>query len=136
MTLTPTNLLEGVARALCAINFAKNGCEGEFGTVDDCWWSFVDEAQAIFSHIEEKGLVLLQGWQPIKTAPKNRTIDLWVVWSDGDARRKPDSFWNDAQQSWQVGNFCLSQFMDKGVRATHWMLPPPAPAALTQESER
>jgi hypothetical protein len=38
--------VEAVARALCALNFRKKGCEGEFGNVDDCWFAFTDEARA------------------------------------------------------------------------------------------
>ena len=38
-------LVEREARAMCKANFDKEGCEGEFGSVDDCWWTFADDAR-------------------------------------------------------------------------------------------
>lgn len=38
--------IERKARELCAANFASKGSEGEFGSVDDCWFAFVGEARA------------------------------------------------------------------------------------------
>ena len=48
-----TSLVERVARALCEANFAAKGAEGEFGTVDDCWFAFTDAAQAAIAAIPD-----------------------------------------------------------------------------------
>jgi hypothetical protein len=47
-------MVEEMARALCALNFAKKGCEGDYGNVDDCWFAFVDEAQAAATIAERR----------------------------------------------------------------------------------
>lgn len=49
LSQSPNNQVEAKARELCAANFAAKGCEGPFGTVDDCWWAFEDEARAALS---------------------------------------------------------------------------------------
>jgi len=46
------NRVEGVARELCRLNFARQGCEGEFGNVDDCWFAFKDDAEAVLASLE------------------------------------------------------------------------------------
>lgn len=67
-------------------------------------------------------------WQPIAEAPRDGTvIDLWVVWSDGMEGRKASAFWNAEAEQWQIGSFHLGQFMDKGVRATHFRRLPAGP---------
>lgn len=80
-------------------------------------------------------------WQPIETAPKDRTrIDLWIVKFGVDNKplrgwRVADAFWNE--HAWVV--WCLTRMPDGtdetdeyaiADTATHWMpLPEPPPGS-------
>lgn len=65
------------------------------------------------------------GWQPVETAPKDGTrVDVWVDWSDGDASRVTDAYWNS--KCWQLGLYSENQYKLR-PRVTHWMHRPPPP---------
>ncbi|MCJ8139580.1 hypothetical protein [Falsirhodobacter halotolerans] len=81
------------------------------------------------------------GWQAIATAPTDGTvIDLWdgTRWTDcywgvphhdcGEAGRYCDSDWHSLKNGWVCGTF--NEALD--AEPTHWMPPPPAPAALAK----
>ena len=72
-------------------------------------------------------------WQPIESAPRDREIDLWVVWPDS-ASRWADAKWMEAgsHKCNGPGNWCsregfpLHAFTQRPT-ATHWRDKPPPP---------
>lgn len=93
--------------------------------------TYAADAEAAQALRSQQAAIEKMSWQPIETAPKNRPVDLWVVWSNGNQARYAASFWNHEAESWQIGQYWLSQYVDKGVKATHWMVPPEPPALST-----
>lgn len=70
-------------------------------------------------------------WKPIKSAPKDRKIDLWAkIWlADGDrftAERFPDCRWDTGDSMCNRGPSWSN--LPKGYHPTHWMERPEGPA--------
>jgi hypothetical protein len=64
-----------------------------------------------------------EGWQPIETAPKDRSsVDLLVP-CYGESFRLTDCFWEKSSHSW----FCRGNGRYCPYPPSHWMPPPPPP---------
>lgn len=91
-------------------------------------------AESTLSTLSADAIRQGEGWQPIKTAPRDGTLlDLWVLFPAHEdmpesSLRRADSFWSEKRQDWMIGNgFALAQYAAKPV-ATHWMRRPDGPA--------
>lgn len=71
-------------------------------------------------------------WQPIETAPKDRTVMLWVPdgvwsratfgeWDDEKYARKPKPYWNTELRRWR------GVIWQRAHQPTHWAPIPEGP---------
>jgi hypothetical protein len=70
---------------------------------------------------------LVEGWQPIETAPKDGTrVDVWAFWPETLAsERTANAYFDRTEGDWYLGVFMSHQYMMPPI-ITHWMpLPPP-----------
>ncbi len=67
-----------------------------------------------------------EGWQPIDTAPKDRSV--LVYWPDGDSVHVGIAWFGPNMQAWLVTNV-------GPVAPTHWMPLPPAPAVSPDQEK-
>jgi hypothetical protein len=128
----PTKLDEIRAKALCGLFHRENYLSTASSIyLEMRWKSFIPEARAIRAADEAAGLVTVQGWQLIGTAPKDGSPS--IFFSPGNKNAEPvgarkshikvDRFskdWPAARLQWPEAPY------------THWMHLPPPPVAQVE----
>jgi hypothetical protein len=112
---TRDDVIEAIARGICVARYGHlRGYEGREA-------QYHKEAQATLAAQEALGLVLVQGWQPIESAPRDGGhIDVWA-----NGLRYADAYWDGE-------GFAVLDSTGYGVEVehpTHWMPLPASPIA-------
>jgi hypothetical protein len=110
MTMTPTTVRDNL-KALSAYLYESSGPD------------FMYEAV-------EQAIVLLEGWRPIETAPKDGTkVDLWRLsdkWQAvAEGRRITDAWFADGR--WRHEDYDYGHERSVSGHITHWMPLPEGP---------
>jgi hypothetical protein len=127
MQLDPKALIEEAVQASIDAGLAVNGEHGVAAARH--------AARFMFNALQAVQPVVTDGWQPIYTAPKDGTVvDLWCnppgSLSTGP-ERTPDCWFYDGYW-WVRDEQYGDEFNRRSVHnATHWMLKPQPPTALT-----
>jgi hypothetical protein len=121
-----------------AIRKAGDEAIGMDGCVNDVW---LDPA-AFRRALAEQGMVVEQGWQPIETAPKMKTILLFAVTDIGEGGtvknwKMATGFWHSGfvdhrdMSPWQWDGRQLAKY---DIQPTHWRALPDAPVIAAAEN--
>ena len=71
-------------------------------------------------------------WQPIKTAPKDRLIDVWTIGYGAEPLRMADCYYDRICDEWRTSRPSGRLMCIKAKYVTHWMNIPAPPAPQTE----
>jgi hypothetical protein len=121
---TRDDVIEAIARGITQSD-GENPDGSVWPSDTPVWHSAVPAAQAALAAQEALGLVLVQGWQPIESAPRDGGhIDVWA-----NGLRYADAYWDGE-------GFAVLDSTGYGVEVehpTHWMPLPASPIAGAPE---
>lgn len=125
MTQIDDDALRGlVARLRVVARLGENpyaACRDAAGAID----ALMAEVIALRAKLAEVA------WQPIETAPRGTTIDIWIANSYGTGRRIAECYYDHICDEWRTSSPALRLYCVKARCVTHWM---PLPIPPTDEA--